>query len=138
MMSIFQSLFVIFIVSLGVAVSNAQDASYVEENTTCASDYLFPMFPECKDYEDIIQEKRRELIEKGELQGDCQEDIDTMECIRSQLFYARRQIASLPPVECMQPLAEFLLGDLFDYVYESALEDAKSEVNNELDYWTKK
>ncbi|GBL84304.1 hypothetical protein AVEN_118676-1 [Araneus ventricosus] len=139
MASLSWSLSAVFFVSFGVVLCYAQDASSekTDGNSTDVSTYLFPMFPECRDYEDIIQEKRMEMLENGELE-DCQEDMDMAECLRSQLMYARRQIASLPPAECMQPLAEFLLGDLFDYAYEAALEDAKSEVKNELNEWRKK
>ncbi|GFT46913.1 uncharacterized protein NPIL_704201 [Nephila pilipes] len=97
----------------------------------CYSEYLFPQFPECKEYEDLIREKIEELRRNGEI-GYC-DDQSPMECLRNETIYARDRMTTFPPIDCMEPLLDFLFGSTDpDYASKYISEDSSEYDENIL------
>ncbi|GFR08464.1 uncharacterized protein TNCT_18441 [Trichonephila clavata] len=121
----------IFITSLifsagcfGFILCDLENDQVNSENASCSSEYLFPQFPECQEFEDLIREKRIELRRNGELSAEDCESLGPMECLRNETLYARYQINSLPPAECMLPMIQFLFGHLVqDFAYDYSSEE---------------
>ncbi|KAG8193974.1 hypothetical protein JTE90_013669 [Oedothorax gibbosus] len=98
----------IFVVYLGTSFVVNVLGSKQSDGGLNDNGYALQMFPKCIDFDLALAEKRKELIETGNMPECKVKNVE--KCYFEELMYVKSQVTIEPSLECMQQLRDFAHG----------------------------